>query len=363
VRVWGRYDARVRSAVEERALPERFEWPTRRMVRADRAFGIALAIVAIVPLALCAAWVVRASGDDRAASLVLLCVTGSWFVLLSWVVVALVDRRGRGLVLRAIRGGDEPAIEVRARSGVGGGLVLPLDGAEARDRTQRLGAGRTLAWREAIARTAIGEVLFARGGARLDPELVAWLASLAAARGSAVPSPDAPSIDAIVLAAQGAPLDPPPGIRVATASGQTRWSYRSVEPRGLLLALCLLAALALWTFVLPRAGVSSTAALARFTVPAALAIAYRWLLAGPVTVEVRARGATLDYRVRRFEITLWRESAAIDEVGLDLVALPFAALRIGGRTRGFASPEAGGPDAAGLAWLVAALRSTRTRGQ
>ncbi|MFL5310760.1 MAG: hypothetical protein ACJ79H_09950, partial [Myxococcales bacterium] len=87
-------------------------------------------------------------------------------------------------------------------------------------------------------------------------------------------------------------------------------------------------------------------------------LAYRLLLlAGPLTAEFEVRGTMLLFRARRFGLTLWISSSDARRTGLYLVELPFSALTCGGKLRGFTSPGAGGPDAAAMAWLSAAIRA------
>jgi hypothetical protein len=328
------------------------------MVRADRGFGAALFVIALAPLAPAMIWALRVGPGELQGPLVLLCACAIWPACILPLVPVLVDRRGRGLVFRAIRGGPQPAIEIGPREGPGGKLVVPLGKAGTRGQVYRVGVGRRIVVAEALASTRAGEVLFARGGTRLDRELVQWLESLYASDAGPAPSADAGDVDAIAASAARAPLDPPARIEAGTAGGFDTWRYRSVEPRGRALGLSLIAVLALCTIAMPSLGIGTLTGWAAWTVPVGLALAYRLLLlTGPLTSEFQVRGTTLIHRRKRFGLTLWMTSSDARRTGLYVAELPFVALRCGDRLRGYANPAAGGPDAAAMAWLSAAIRA------
>jgi len=180
---------------------------------------------------------------------------------------------------------------------------------------------------------------------------VRWLESFSAVEGTGVTGDDAPEIDGIAASATRAPLEAPPGIEAVTT-----WRYRSVEPRGMSVASPLIALLALWTAVMPRLGLGTVWGWALWTVPIALALAYRLMfLAGPLTAELQVRGTMLLYRARRFGLTVWVRSSDARRTGLDVTELPYTKLLCGGKSRGCASPGRDGPNAAAMAWLSAAI--------
>jgi hypothetical protein len=328
------------------------------MARRGRVAAVVMILFALAPVAVALLWAARSAHREWQGPLILLCAGALLPACLGWVIWALLDRRGRGLVLRAVRGGAAPAIEIGAREGFGRPLVLPLRDLSSRPHLYRFGYSRNIVVTEAVTATSAGDVLFARGSSsRLDRELARWLGSVLSGEGTADPSPGAVDVEATADAALQAPLDAPPGIEAVPGTFPT-WRYRGIEPRGRSLGLPLIAVLALWTFAAPRLEVGSYGGWALWTVPVALAVAYRTLLlTGPITVDWQVRGTMLLYRARRFGLTLWMRASDARRTGLYVVELPFAALTCGGKVRGFTSPGAGGPDAAAMAWLSAAIRA------
>jgi hypothetical protein len=268
----------------------------------------------------------------------------------------------RGLRFTPLRGGPDAAIVIRSRQG-GTGLVLPLSSAML--HWQRYGSTmRKFEVAEAVIRTGAGEVMFARGGNQLDPDLVGWLKRLAAANGSAAPSPDALDIDEIAALAASDPLHVPPGIEVVRDAAWPTYRYRSVVPRGsgAILALCL----ALATFLLMPVFYGddfSFVGVYTWVIPLELMLLYRLLLCRPLTAEWQVRGSMLLFRRKRFGLTLSIWSFETSSVGLYLCELPTVALRCAGRLAGFTSPDAGGPDVAAMAWLAASIRASEGQWQ
>ncbi|HWT85548.1 MAG TPA: hypothetical protein VN177_07230, partial [Myxococcales bacterium] len=86
---------------------------------------------------LLALWAIRVSPERRDGALVFLLQSILFPAVVGPVIWYAVDRRGRGLVLTAIRGGRDAAIEVRPQSGVGRGIVIPIGEASALARLYR----------------------------------------------------------------------------------------------------------------------------------------------------------------------------------------------------------------------------------
>jgi hypothetical protein len=273
------------------------------------------------------------------------------------IIWALADRRGRGLVLTAVRGGREAAIEVRPHSGVGRGLVIPIGEASALARLYRVGVGRHIAAAEVVSPTGAGEVLFARGGTSLDPDLVRWIEDVWASHGSSASHPDSVDVEEVASRAARDPLDAPAPLQARLVGGWPTYSYQAVEPRGIGLAASLIAVLLTWLILYPVLGIFSFAKLAIWILPVVLLLVWMILLAGPLTVEFEVRGPMLIFRRRRFGLTLWVSVNDASQAGLEISQLPFVALRVKGRLRGFTTPAIGGPDVVAMAWLSAAIRA------
>jgi hypothetical protein len=283
--------------------------------------------------------------------------------IVSSVAVMMLGSERRGLRFTPLRGGPDAAIEIRSRHG-GTGLVLPLSSAML--HWQRYGSTlRKLEVADAVTRTRAGEVMFARGGNQLDPELVRWLKRLAAANGSAAPSPDALDIDEIAALAARDPLDPPPGIQVVRDAAWPTYRYRSAEPpRGpkAIGALCLaLATFLLWPVFYGND--FSFVGVYTWVIPLELMLLYRMLLCGPLTAEWEVRGPMLLFRRKRFGLTLWVWSYETSSIGLYLCELPAIAMQCGGSLVSFNSPGAEGPDVAAMVWLAASIRASEGQWQ
>ena len=343
------------------SLPAPLAWPTARRLQKDRIGAVILSCLALAPCAAALVWMTRAAPEDRDGPAAFLALTLLLPAALGPVVRALVDRRGRGLVLTALRGGPDAEVEIRARSGAGGGLVVPLRGRGSLGRVYRVGLKR-MAVAEALAQTAAGEVLFARGGTALDPDLVRWIGEVVASPGLSRSRSESPHVEEIAARAARAPLDAPAPIEPVRDRGWPAWRYRAAEPRGVGLAAALLAVLMAWLILFPRLGVFPLAVMATWIVPVSLLLVWSILLAGPLTVDLEVRGPMLIFRRRRFGVTLWTSVNDARQAGLDVSQLPFVALRCAGRLRGFTTPAVGGPDVAAMAWLSAAIRSSALRG-
>ena len=316
-----------------------------------------LAALAIVPSLLLALWAARVPSDRREGPVVLFLASLLLSATIGPIIWALVDRRGRGLVLTAIRGGRDAAIEVRPQSGVGRGIVIPIGEASALARLYRLGVGRHIAAAEVVSPTGAGEVLFARGGTSLDPDLVRWIEDVWASHGSSASHPDSVDVEEVASRAARAPLDAPHPVQARLVGGWPTYSYPAVEPRGVGLAASLIAVLVTWLVLYPLLGIFSFAKLAIWILPVVLLLVWMILLAGPLTVELEVRGPMLIFRRRRFGLTLWVSVNDASQAGLEISQLPFVALRVKGRLRGFTTPVIGGPDVVAMAWLSAAIRA------
>jgi len=327
----------------------------------DRIGAVVFAAVAVAPCLLLALWAIRVPPERRDGPLVLLLQSILLPAAVGPVIWAGVNRRGRGLVLTAVRGGREAAIEVRPQSGVGRGLVIPIGEAGALARIYAMGYTRHIAAAEVLTPTGAGEVLFARGGTSLDPDLVRWIESVWASHGSRSWRPDSVDVEEIASRAARDPLDAPPPLQATLVGGWPTYSYRAVEPRGISLAVALIAVLLAWLVSYPLLGIFSLAKLAIGIIPMMLVLAWLILLAGPLTVELEVRGTMLIFRRRRFGLTLWASLNEASKAGLDISQLPFVALRLGKRLRGFTNPAIGGPDVAAMAWLSAAIRACALR--
>jgi hypothetical protein len=277
------------------------------------------------------------------------------------IAIIVLGAQHRGLRFTALRGGPDAAVEIRSRQG-GTGLVLPL--ASAKLHWQRYGSTmRKVEVAEAVARTGAGEVMFARGGNQLDPDLVRWLKRLAAANGSAAASPDALDIDDIAALAASDPLHAPPGIEVVRDAAWPTYRCRSVLPRGkAILPLCF----SLATFLLLpvcNGHDFSFAGVYTWVIPLELMLLYWVLLCGPLTAEWEVRGPMLLFRRKRFGLTLWIWSYETSSIGLYLCELPAIALQCGGSLVSFNSPDAEGPDVAAMVWLAASIRASEGQWQ
>jgi hypothetical protein len=331
-------------------------------VRLDRIGAVILGAFALAPTLLHALWAARAPSERREAPLVLLLQSLLLPAILGPIVWTAVDRRGRGLVLSAVRGGREAAIEVRPRRGEGHGLVIPIAEAGALARLHRVGVARHIATAEALTPTAAGEVLFARGGTSLDPDLVRWIERVWASDGSSAPSPGAIDVEEIAARAARDPSDAPSSLHATLRDGWPTYAYRAVEPRGIALAASLIATFLIWLVLYPVLGTFSVAKLAAWILPVVLVLGWLIVLAGPLTVEVEVRGPMVIFRRRRFGLALWASVSDARQAGLEISQLPFVALRFGRRLRGFTTPDIGGPDVAAMAWLSAAIRACAQRG-
>ena len=329
-------------------LPPPFDWPSSRTVRLERIFA---AVLCAVPAAFAALIYARARAQFAALAL----GPVVFLSLVAPVVVELLRLGKRGLRLAPVRGGPQPAIEVMPRRG-GPGLVVPLAPGIAQEQPFWLGLQRT-AYVEAVALTSAGAVCFARGGERLHPDLVRWLRMLPAAEGVGQPRPGSPEIEQIAAAARSG-TDVPPGIELVSAPW-TGVRYRGCERSDRRSALFLLAGLAAIWLSLSWQGFAAKA-LWPFFVPPALVVLYRLLWAGPVTIEVEARGPSTLVRRKRFGLTLSISRNPTAQIGLDLTQLPFVGLRFGKRMRGFTSRSVGGLDAAGMAWATARILSSQS---
>lgn len=326
-------------------LPPPFEWPSRRTVRLERIFA---ALLCCLPVGF--AGVIYAAARPLFGILVLGPVL--LLTVLGPVIVALLRLDGRGLLLAPVRGGPRPVIEVMPRRG-GPGLVVPLASGIAQEQSFRLGV-KGLTYLEAVALTSAGAVCFARGGRRLHPDLVGWLRTLSQAEGAEQPRPGSREVEEIAAVARSGD-DVPAGVELVS-SPWTGVRYRGRERSDLQAALFFLAGLGAIGMSLSSQGFQAET-LWRFLVPPALAILYWILWAGPVTIEVEARGPVTLVRRRRFGFTLSVRRNETAKIGLDLTQLPFVALRFGRRMRGFTSRSVGGLDAAGLVWVAAHVLS------
>ncbi len=323
----------------------------------DRIGAMVFGAVAVAPSLLLALWAIRVSPERRDGALVFLLQSILFPAVVGPVIWYAVDRRGRGLVLTAVRGGRDAAIEVRPQSGVGRGLVIPIGEASALARLYRVGVGRHIAAAEVVSPTGAGEVLFARGGTSLDPDLVRWIEDVWASDGSSASHPDSVDVEEVASRAARAPLDAPHPVQARLVGGWPTYSYPAVEPRGVGLAASLIAVLVTWLILYPLLGIFSFAKLAIWILPVVLLLVWMILLAGPLTVELEVRGPMLIFRRRRFGLTLWVSVNDASQAGLEISQLPFVALRVKGRLRGFTTPAIGGPDVVAMAWLSAAIRA------
>jgi len=128
------------------------------------------------------------------------------------------------------------------------------------------------------------------------------------------------------------------------------------------MAASLIAVLLAWLIFCPLLGIFSFAKLAIWIIPIMLFLVWMILLAGPLTVELEVRGPMLIFRRRRFGLTLWASVNDATQSGLEISQLPFVALRVKGRLRGFTTPAIGGPDVVAMAWLSAAIRACAQQG-
>lgn len=344
----------------EHALPAPFQWPTARTIRKDRAFAGLLLVLMLVPCAVALVHLLRSPPDARDGPVFFLLAFGMLPATLGFVVQALLARSGRGLVLRAIRGGTHPVIEVRARSGVGGGLLLPLGDALATQRVYRVGQKR-LVVADASVSTAAGTVIFARGGTTLDPELVRWFEAVAASEGSAGPSEDVADPEALAVAAARDPLAAPAPIDASLVGGWPTWRYRSARDHELGLILPWMALLGAWLVVYPALGMLRAGPLAALVVPVEIVLAYLLLATGGATMELQVRANMLVVKRKRFGLTLSIGVSEAAQAGIDIVGLPKVSLAFGKRRRGVTSPLAGGLDVVAMTWLSAAIRACAAR--
>jgi hypothetical protein len=327
-------------------------------VRRGRIAAVVMTVLAIAPSLLLAIWAARVEPDRRDIALGLFLESLILPALLGPFVWLLVDRRGRGLVFTAVRGGRDAAIEVRPKSGVGRGLVIPIRDVGELARVYRVGYARHIVVAEALTPTSAGEVLFARGGTKVHPDLVYWLKSVLTSDGSCAWHPDSFDVEAIASQAAADPLDAPPPLQARLVGGWPTYSYQAVEPRGVGMAVALIALLVTWLVACPLLGIFSFAKLAVWLIPIVLFLVWMILLAGPLTVELEVRASMLIFRRRRFGLTLFVGINEASQAGLDISQLPFVALRFPGRRlRGFTTPAIGGPDVVAMAWLSAAIRA------
>jgi hypothetical protein len=341
-------------------LPPPFEWPTARMLARDRIFGYVLSLMLLAPMAVGLVALARATPEGREGPAFFLLLFASLPATVGFLVPMALDRRGRGLVFMAIRGGaGDAVVEVHSKSGVGRPLLLPLHSATTLPHIYAVGTKRMVV-AELKTSTPAGEVLMARGGTELDRDLVRWVKAVFAANGAEEtrPSPEAAPLDALAAAAERAPLDPPEGIEAFARRGWPVWRYRTSVGCEREVVLPWMVMAAFWILFMPMIGVASRAGLAWWIVPLELVLLYLLVLAGPATAEFEARGSMLICRRKHFGLTLWVGVSEAGMAGIDAVALPVAGLRFGSSTRGLTSPLAGGPDVAGLAWLAAAIRAS-----
>lgn len=325
------------------------------MVRRDRIAGAVLLLFMIgVPGALFVAWL-RAPEAQREGALVFLMLSGVLPASLWFVVRQLLVRAGRGLVFRAVRGGANAVIEVRPRAG-GRGVLLPLGDALSTQHVYRIGLRRIVVAEASVA-TSCGEIVFARGGTRLDSELLAWLDAVGKSSGTDAPDAGSIELDTVAASAGRQPLAPPPGIEASSRDGWPTWRYRTAPAQERNLLIPWMALLALWLFAAHATGVLPSAPLATFVIPVELVLAWVWLWTAPGILEVQCRGPMLLLKRRRFGWTIGASVLEATDAGLDLVTLPAVALKFGRRRRGVTSPVAGGPDVVAMAWLSAAIRS------
>ena len=233
--------------------------------------------------------------------------------------------------------------------------------------------------------TGAGQVVLMIGRGDLPGDLLRWIKRVRDSSGDAKPTRGAREIDEIAADAQRAPLSPPPGIEVEEGPPIV-YRYRSQEPVSRWPVIVpFIAWLCLVLYEAPALGLP-WAYVAACAVPLALGLVYWALRSGPFTVVLRLgegiAGAIGTVEDRRSGFRLKSIAyAATSSMGLYLPALPFAASwlpdlgdepetqRVEGRTwsplvhvperffAGFASPIAGGPGVAELAWLAAAVQS------
>jgi len=322
-----------------------------------------MAAMAIAPSLLLAVWAARGPPHDLEMRLGMLLELLILPAILGPFIWILVDRRGRGLVFTAVRGGRDAAMEVRPKSGVGRGLVIPIANFGELARVYRVGYARSIVVAEALTSTSAGEVLFARGGTKLHPDLLQWLKDVLMADGMCASHPDSLDVEEIASRAAVDPLDAPPPLQARLVGGWPTYSYQAVEPRGVGMALTLIALLVTWLVACPLLGIFSFPKLAVWLIPIILFFVWMIFLAGPLTVELEVRGPMLIFRRRRFGLTIFVGINEASEAGLDISQLPFVALRFPRRRlRGFTTPAIGGPDVVTMAWLSAAIRASAQQG-
>lgn len=348
------------SSPPQRELPPPLHWPTARMIRNDRIAAVLLTLLALAPCVASIVLLLRSPPGQGDGAVGLLMVALIMPATLGVVVYVALDRRERGLVLRAIRGGPQAVIEVRSRRGVGGGLVLLLGEGMETQRVYRMGQKRFVI-ADASVSTAAGTVIFARGGTSLDREMVQWIDAVAGSEGTAEPSEDVMDPDEIAAAASREPLAAPPGIEASLVGGWHTWRYRSTPDHEHGVILPWMALMAAWLAVLPAFGIFRTGPLAAFVVPVELLLAYALLLSAPITMEFQVRANMLVVKRKRFGLTLSIGVSEAAQAGIDIVGLPKVSLAFDKRRRGVTSPLAGGPDVIAMTWLSAAIRSSASR--
>jgi hypothetical protein len=336
------------------------------MIARDRVLGIAFLGFTLVPFALVAVVLIWADPAVQKNLVALLLFFGCGLAAgLGWVVRILLDRRDRpGLLFTPIRGGKDALVEIRAKSGVGQPLLLPMRATAAQPRIYKVGMKRMVVT-ELNVPTSIGEVLMVRGGTSLDRDTMRWVNAVFASDGSEVvrPSAAAVHVDTIAAAAQRAPLDPPGGIEAFVRRGWPVWRYpTAIGPEaGMLWPWMLMLAL-LFVF-LPMLQEVSRWTMAAWMLPIELVLLYGCILAGPAMAEFEVRTSMVIRRRKRFGLTLWIGVSDARAAGVDAVSLPKCGVRFAPKTCAVTSPLVGGPDVAGLAWLSAAIRAASEPGR
>jgi len=334
----------VTSLQERPLLPAPFVWPTPRQRRLQSIFLALFCVLALAPGVLLA---VGATRDPMLlAGLPAASVLAAAF---GGAVMGIMVERRLGFMLVPLRGGPEAKVEIRPRSQKGVGLVVPFG-----QVLGHLAAFRTpfkvAAYLEAVAASPVGAVFFLVGGTMLPRELVTWTDVLRASSGRGAPSANAVDLEEVAAAATRDPLAAPAGRRRHHPQLRRPDMHTILRYRWNLM-LAALGALQPWL------GLASWGVTALAVGSIESILLYGILLCGPLTVELEVSGTTLIGRRRRFGRTLWRWVRDARTVGLDITGLPASALRCEGRVRGITSPGVGGPDAAAVAWVAAAIRA------
>lgn len=338
------------SLQERPLLPAPFVWPTPRQRRLQSIFLALFCVLALAPGVLLAVGAMR--DPMLLAGLPAASVLAAAF---GGAVMGIMVERRLGFMLVPLRGGPEAKVEIRPRSQKGVGLVVPFG-----QVLGHLAAFRTpfkvAAYLEAVAASPVGAVFFLVGGTMLPRELVTWTDALRASSGRAAPSANAVDLEEVAAAATRDPLAAPAGIEAHPIDAGAVFRYRGAVPL-LRVWLAAFALAGLSPLVLPWLGLASWGVTALAVGSIESILLYGILLCGPLTVELEVSGTTLIGRRRRFGRTLWRWVRDARTVGLDITGLPASALRCEGRVRGITSPDVGGPDAAAVAWVAAAIRA------